>query len=408
MTSADVVSSLKRWGNLTGRGKQIMGRVDKLETPDDNTVKMTFTAPTGVLLDFLALAEAFVLPAEIADAYPKDKLPEDKHIGTGPFKFTEHQVDRFIRLTRYDGYSARSEAPDGTAGKKVAVVDELQIIPVPDDSVRINGVVTGEYHFADTVPPDQYDSLKSNPDVNTWIVKPYYWYCPHFNKKQGLFTDKRLRQAVALSFSAQEAMIAGFGRQEFIRLDASVAAPETVWHSDAGNDVYNHPDTEKAKQILKDAGYSGQTVRWLATKEYAYNFNMANLIKQKMEAIGMKVELVVSDWATLVQNRSKPDVYEIFLTGHSGYSHPATQPFNDKAWPGFWDNAEKDQLVSDMIAEPDQQKQQQIIDKYQALIYEEWPFVKCGDNFLLRASSKKMQGYTNPADWYFWNVGLAK
>lgn len=406
MTSADVVSSLKRWGQLTGRGKQIFGRLDTITAPDPNTVTMTFTKPTGVLLDFLALAEAFILPSEIADAYPKDKLPEDKFIGTGPFKFTERQVDRFIRLTRFDGYQARADAADGAAGKKVAYVDEIQIIPVPDDSVRVNGLVTGEYHFSDSVPPDQYDTLKNDPNTGALIVKPYYWYSPHFNKAQGLFTDKRLRQAVQLAFSQGEALLAGFGRQDFVRFDQSIAAVETAWYSTAGQDIYNKPDIAKAKTLLQEAGYNGETVRWLATKEYTYNFNMADFIRQKLEAIGMKVELVVSDWATLVQNRAKPELYEIFLTGHSGYSHPATQPFNDKSWPGFWDNADKDKLVSDMIAEPDPAKQKQIIDQYQQLIWDEMPFVKCGDNFLVRGLRKEVLGYTNPPDWFFWNVGL--
>ena len=202
-------------------------------------------------------------------------------------------------------------------------------------------------------------------------------------------------------------MVAGFGRRDFIGLDPGVAAPETVWHSGAGEDVYNKMDVEKARALLQQANYNGQPIRWLATKEYFYNFPMADLIKQKMEAIGMKVELVVSDWATLVKNRADPDLYEIFLTGHSGYSHPATQPFNDKGWPGFWDNAEKDKIVGAMTAEPDPAKLKKIVDDYQALIWKEMPFVKCGDNYLLRAIRKQVKGYVNPPDWFFWNVALS-
>ncbi len=35
------------------------------------------------------------------------------------------------------------------------------------------------------------------------------------------------------------------------------------------------------------------------------------------------------------------------------------------------------------------------------------PFVKCGDNFLLRAIRKEVKGYVNPPDWFFWNVALS-
>jgi peptide/nickel transport system substrate-binding protein len=407
MTATDVVASLKRWGTLTGRGRLVSGRLASIEERDPSTVVMTFNQPTGVLLDFLALIEAFVLPAEIADAAGTEALTEEQLIGTGPFRFQERQVDQYIRLVRYDGYAAREDPADGAAGRKVAYLDQLEVIPVPDASVRADGLITGEYHFSEQVEPDQYDTIASDPGIQPLIVKPYYWCSPHFNKRQGLFTDVRLRRAVALAFSAEEAMISGFGREDFFGIQPSVAAPETTWHTEAGNDVYLQDDVEQARALLAEAGYAGQPVRWLTTREYPYNYNIAALVAQRLEAIGMPVELVVSDWATLVENRSKPEVYEIFLTGHSSYSHPATQPFNDKEWPGFWDNAEKDRILSDMLAATDPEQQQGFIDEYQNLIYAEMPFVKCGDYYFLRAARAEVQGYSNFPDWFFWNVGLS-
>ncbi|MGH2530882.1 MAG: ABC transporter substrate-binding protein, partial [Thermomicrobiales bacterium] len=407
LSSADVLASLNRWGEINGRGRLVFGRLDTIEAPDARTITMTFNQPTGVLLSFLARSEALISPAESAEAAGAEAMPEDMLIGTGPFMFQEHQVDQYIRFGRYDGYAPREEAADGWAGKKVAYLDELEIIPVPDDSVRANGVLTGEYHFADTVPPDLYETLQSDSSVQPIIVEPYYWYAPHFNKRQGLFTNPLLRQAVQLAFNQSEAMLAGFGRQEFVRSDPSVSAPETVWHSTAGSEAYDQPDVERARALLEEGGYAGETVRWLATREYSYNFNMADFIKQGMEAIGMTVELVVSDWATLVENRAKPEAYEIFLTGHSSYVHPTTHPFNDKEWPGFWDSAAKDDIIGRMVAETDSEALKGIIDEYTTLIWSEMPFVKCGDNFLLRALRSEVTGYTNPPDWFFWNVGMA-
>ncbi|MDP9371819.1 MAG: ABC transporter substrate-binding protein, partial [Chloroflexota bacterium] len=406
LAAADVVASLRRWGQLSSRGKLIFGRLDGIAATDAATVTMTFKEPTGVLLDFLALSEAFILPAEVADAAGKNKLENNQLIGTGPFMFKEHQVDRYIRLVRFDGYTPREEAPDGVSGKKVAYLDELQLIPVPDESVRVNGLITGEYHFNESVPPDQYDTVRNDQNLTALTVRPNFWYCPHFNKKQGIFTDVRMRQAVVLAFSQAEAMVAGFGRQEFIRLDPGVSAPETVWYSTAGGDVYNKPDPERARALLREAGYNGQTVRWLCTKESIYSYNMSEYIKQKLEAVGMKVELVVSDWATVIKNRANAEGYEVHVTGHSAYAHPALHPFNDKAWPGFWDNAEKDRLVGAMVAEADAARQKQTIDDYQALVWRDMPFVKCGENFALRAARKEVAGYTNTPNWFFWNVAL--
>jgi len=408
LTATDVVASLNRWGTLTGRGRTIFGRMNEIVETDPVTVTMTFNEPTGVLLDFLALIEAFIMPSEIAEAAGGEALTEEQLIGTGPFMFQERQIDQYIRFVRYDGYVPREEEPDGAAGRKVAYLDQIEFVPVPDASVRADGLITGEYQFADSVEPDQFDTLDGDPNVTPIIVKPYYWLATHFNKRQGLFMDERLRKAVSLAFSPDEAMISGFGREDFFRLDPAVAAQESAWYTDAGMEAYQAFDPEQAKALLAEAGYDGTPIRWLTTREYPYNFNAASLIAQRLEEVGMPVELVLSDWATLIQNRSDPTTYEVFMTGHSSYSHPATQPFNDPEWPGFWESEERDRILGEMIAEIDPEAQLERIVEYQELIWTEMPFVKCGDYFFLRAATANVQNYVNFPDWFFWNVGLSE
>ena len=135
-------------------------------------------------------------------------------------------------------------------------------------------------------------------------------------------------------------------------------------------------------------------------------YNMAEFIKQKLDAVGMPVELVVSDWATLIKNRANPEMYEVFITGHPSNQHPVLQVFNDKSWPGFWDSAEKDRLIGAMVAEPDPGKQKQLVDEYQGVIWKEMAFIKCGESFGLRAARKEGKGRVSAAETYYWNVAL--
>lgn len=404
LTAADVVASLNRWGAINGRGRMIFERLDSLSATDDLTVEMAFSVPSGVLVSFLARAEAFITPASIAEAAGENQLTE--FIGTGPFKFEEHLVDQYIRMVRFDDYVPRDEEPDGLAGRKTAFVDQIDFIPVPDESVRANGILSGEYHFGDPLPPDFLDSLEMDPSVEPIVVKPYYWYAPVFNKQKGLFTDPKARKAVQLAFSQSEALKAGFGRDELIRADPSISGEETAWYSTAGADDYDQPDPERAKALLEEAGYAGETIRWITTHEYAYNFNIADFVRQQLEAIGASVELIVSDWATVVQNRSDPDAQEIFLTGFSQYNHPATQPFNDSSWPGFWDSEAKDSAINALIEASDDSALSAAVDQYTETFWTEMPAVKVGDNFVLRAISADVVGYVNMPDWYFWNVGF--
>ena len=406
MDSEDVSASMERWLAIGARGAFIGKRLDSMSTPDKSTLVMKFKEPTGALPIYLSRVEMVVVPADIARKTGKDQFKE--FIGTGPYKFVERQPDRYTRFARFDNYAARSEPGDGWAGGKTAYIDQIDFIPVTEDAVRTDGVTTGEYHFADPIPPDSYETLKANPQLVTYVVKPYYWYVTHFNKKQGPFTDLRMRQAVLKALSLEPIARAGFGKPEFYRIDPGIAAPETPWFfPDVGAEVFNKPNPDEAKQLLREAGYNGEPIRWMATKEYFWNYNQALPIKSQLEAIGMKVDLQVMDWATLVSRRSKPEEYDVFITGHESYGHPLQQPFLDEKWPGFWSNAEKDKIVGDLIAETDDAKAAELVKRLQALIYSDVPFVKLEEGFLLRVGRKELQGYTNPSDFYFWNAWMA-
>jgi peptide/nickel transport system substrate-binding protein len=122
----------------------------------------------------------------------------------------------------------------------VAYLDEIMLIPVLKASLQADGVVTGEYRFVETLEPDQCDDLSTSPGVQALIVKPYYQYGPHFNKKQGMFTNATLRKAAPAAVDLEQIMIAGFGRKDFCRLGPEIAAPETAWFTDVGREAYTY------------------------------------------------------------------------------------------------------------------------------------------------------------------------
>ena len=405
MTSADVVASLRRFTGLANRGKVIAGRLDDIKGRDKHTVVMTFKQPTGRLPLFLASFEGIMMPEEIANKYMKEQLRE--YVGTGPFKFVERQPDRFTKMVRFDNYTVRPGEPNGWVGRKTAYLDEILVIPVPEDSVRADGVITGEYHFGELLNPDSYDSLKSNPSVDAYIVKPYFWSAIHFNKKQGMFTDLKMRKAFKLAIDLEPGWRAAWGKPEFWRLQPAMGAPETPWYTEVTKGDYNKKDPDQAKALLKEAGYKGETVRWLTTKEYSYNYNFALATKPQLEAVGMKVDLQLVDWATLIQRRAKPELWDVFVTGHDTPNHPVLMPFMNPTWPGWWDTPEKNKLYNDLFAEVDDKKANALVEDIERLVMKEVPYVKIGEYFGLRGARKELKGYVNPVHFFFWNCWLA-
>ena len=147
-----------------------------------------------------------------------------EYVGTGPFKLAEWKPDQYIRMVRFDDYKSRSEKPNGYGGGKTAYVDEIRWIPVPEVATRVAQVETGELDFGDDLNLDAYDRLKSNANARPIVSKPYYWLVAVFNKKEGLMTNQKLRQAWQAALDIEPIMknVAG-GKKEFYRMDSSLA-----------------------------------------------------------------------------------------------------------------------------------------------------------------------------------------
>lgn len=405
-TAADAAASLRRWGQVGAQGREVFRRVEQVSEADRYSLTVIFRQPTGLFPEFLAQTGTVMVPAAVAERVGRDRLPDDLCIGTGPFKLLEHIPDRHIRLGRWEKYAPREEAPDGPAGRRTPYLDEVLFIPVPEDTVRADGVVTGEYHFAEGLQLDHYGRLKGTPGVEPLLVMPFGYLGPFFNKKQGLFTDVRLRQAVLFAVDLEHAMLTAFGSKEFIRLGPELAPPETPWYTDAGKEVYNRPDPERARRLMAQAGYAGQPVRWMTTKAYPFHYNLSLSFREQLERAGFKVDLQVLDWAALVNRRSNPELWDVFVTHGVVFEHPAIRSPLSAAWPGWWESERKDRILAALWAEPERERQKQLVRELQQLIWEEVPWVQAGQFAELRAIRKEVLGYQNLPQWFFWNCGF--
>ena len=289
MTAADVVASLGRWGKISTPGKALWKNVEGIEAKDPFTVVLHLKEPSGSLLFGLGRpnAGAAIHPKEVIEAAGDGPIKD--YIGTGPYRFVEHKPDRHIKLARFKDYSARVEAPDGYGGKRTAYVDEILFLPVPDVAVRLAGVETGEYHFAQQIKQDQYDRVKGLSGIDGRVVKPYGWITAVPNHKEGLMASKKIRQAFQAALDMEPIMGAAMGNKDFYRLDGAIFFPEQpAFYSTSGLAAYNQRDKDKARRLLKEAGYAGQPVRWITTREYEWMYKTALVAKQQLERSGSR------------------------------------------------------------------------------------------------------------------------
>ncbi len=406
LTSEDVKASLERWGRIAANGRALFANVVSLTTPDPLTVVIKLREPNGLMLMYLGLSGqgAVIYPKEVIDEAGPGQVK--RYIGTGPYKFVEHMPDRHIRLDRFDGYAARTEDPDGATGRKNAYFDSIFIVPVPDPAVRIAGVKRGEYHFAETVPPDEYDRLRTEADLVPFIAQTATWLTAVFNHRSPLMSNKKIRQAFLASLDQEAVMRASYGNPRFWRIDPGLMPREHYLWTDAGKEYVSQKNPARARQLLTEAGYKGEPIRWVTTMEYVAYGTTAQVVKPMLERAGFTVDLQVVDWATVVSRRARPDLYDVFSTAFGFVPDPVFMLALNPAWPGWYDNRDMNAMMTLMRRHSDPKVRHELWNRMQKLWYEDAGTIKFGDYFLLHLHRKELKGYVNIPTHVWWNAWL--
>ncbi len=239
LTADDVVASVNRWGKVNPQAAAPYGAVDTVQAAASDTVVIKMKTPFAPFLGFLALAGACgIMPKEVIDGIGPGGLKQ--YVGTGPYKFVEWAPDRYVHLTRFDQYAARTDPASLFAGRKEALADDIFYYPVTQVATRVAGVQSGDYDIADGINQDAYVPLKADPRVTVGLL-PGYYLIFFLNKKQGLMTNQKLRQAVEVALDMQPIMQATFGDPQLYSLDASLYPKGTPWYTTAGATLVQRP-----------------------------------------------------------------------------------------------------------------------------------------------------------------------
>lgn len=393
MKAADVIASLNRWAEISGLGASVLAATKEVVEVDDYNIEFQMNEPLGSFAVLLARQNQGlgIYPASVVEGAGSEPL--DTFIGTGPYKFVERQADRYIRFARFDDYVGNEGALSGYSGKKYAYLDEIEFIPVPDEAARIAGLQAGDYHYLESIIPDQFNALQDDPNVSVAIGPPGGWEVLVLNTAEGMMTDLKMRQAFQAAIAVEPILQASQG-EGFFRIDPGFMEQETVWHSTVSEELYNRADPDTARQLLEEAGYDGTPLRFLTTQEYQDQYNTAVVAQQQLEEAGFTVELQVTDWATVIANRAQKGLWEIFTTGFSFRPDPVGMPpISGCEWPGWWCTDAKVEVVGRLQGETDFDARYAALEELQTLWYEEVPGIKLGDSFSIEAMSPSLKNF---------------
>lgn len=407
MTAEDVVASMNRWKEGPGGRGQFEDA--SFEAEDDYTVVLTMPEPLSTAVSSIAQGSssfAAIMPKESIENADEVSVKTEDLFGTGPFKLEEWKQDQYIHLTKFDDYVGIDEPADGLFGKKEALVDDIYFEIVTDPSTRVAGLQSGQYDIAQEVPYDNADQLENDENIINNIIPGAGTLIMFTNKKVGTFADVKAREALATLIDIEEIMMAAFTDPKYYALNHNMMMPhqEEQWYSDEGKDKYNVNDPEKAKALFEEAGYDGEELTIMTSRDYEFMYNAAVVLQSELESIGVKVKLDVYDWATLLENMTNEDAYDINMIWLGYKPEPTSHHFLNTAISGWTDSDELTELMEKFRSQPTLEDAKPVYDELQAWFYDYIPATKIGDYHRVDSTRNTVDNYQYSDRMILWNV----
>jgi len=415
MDADDVVASFRRWLEINNGGQLVAPYFDEVEKLDQYNIRFKFDEVYAPFLNILASPvsnQKFVVRAEeVIEEFGTDVI--DRHVGTGPYKYEEWVPDQKLVLTRFEDYSPSPRKGSFFAGERIPYLDKIVFNFIPDAQVRVSGVQTGQFHFAEEVPRDQYQIFKMDKNIENVIIYPDRMSMLIFNNAEAPLDNKYARQAIAYALDFEELGYAMIGDPQFWRLEAALHEEGNPWHvPDAGEGIYGVYDPEKAKELLDRAGYDGEPLVILSGQDNEMERQGAIAIQDQLEKIGIEVELQLFDRPTVVERRAKKEGWHMHL---SPFIKIVPDPQIHQGWTGTnkwisnWDSEESqemDQIFAEMLKEVDQEQRYKIMEKMQKKLWDAVPYFNILDYSRLHIRRTELKNFQSGWQPFFWNTYL--
>jgi peptide/nickel transport system substrate-binding protein len=415
----DCVPSIRRWAQRDTFGQALWAVVDELVALDDRRFRFRLKKPFPHLALAMGKSQnpAFVMPARLAATDPFQQVREA--IGSGPFRFVANEWNPGQRAvwTRNADYVPRQEPVDGLAGGRVPRLERVEWTIITDPATAASAMVTGEQDYWEYPLHDLLPLLRRSREivVDQRLQEGTYAIC-RFNHLHAPFNNLRVRRAFAMAIDQRDYMRAVAGNEA----DAW-AACEGVFtcgsslSSDLGSEILKTRNIDRAKAELAASGYNGEKVVLMAPGDYP-QINAISLVSADiLRRLGMNLELIATDWGTLVQRRANREPVErggwsMIHTTSSGtdVAVPAIHLFlranGRDAWFGWPTDERIEQLRDAWLDAATEAESKRIGAELNQRAMEVLPYVPLGFYWQPSAWRRNVTGAFRTPTTVFWNM----
>ena len=263
------------------------------------------------------------------------------------------------------------------------------------------------------VTPDQYLNQTTDDEFYKRNTKAYgnEWTEFHFiwNTKQPMFSDKRVRQALAYAFDHEELL-----KKLRYGLDApctGIFNPASRWYAMGKIKPYQR-DVKKAEQLLEEADWidhDGDGIRDKIIDGKKVNFefsvlvtpkqdriDICNLLRQNLDEIGIICNIQSLEFPVLIEKMEKRN----FQAAFGGWGTGTDPDTSDNIWGtdkernyANYFNPEVDRLYAEGRAEFDDAKRPEYYQRIQEILFEDQPYMWLFYQNSYYAFNKDLRGY---------------
>ena len=356
----------KRFAFFDTVDKESVPHIQSINTPDPLTVEFNIARPS---LRNQLLSNLVAIPI-----IPEGTVEQQRSnpVGSGPFKFVAFdQSQNTVDLEAFADYF--EGAPS---------IPKLRVKTIPDASALQAELQTGGVDIApmpSNLPPDTMNALKGLENLNVQQFNGSNIQYIGLNTQSAPLDKVQIRQAIGYAIDREKII------KELLSGQGNIAhsiLPESSWAYTPGVQ-YNY-DPERAKQLIKEAGYNNEPIKFKYSAGSAATNSYAQAIHSSLMAVGLNVQIETLDSSTLRSQLSQGQFQLNTGVWVGGNQDPIflKDLFTTAKIPGEgvsccnrsrYSNPEVDKLIEAATTEVDQERAKQLYQQAWEIISRDLP-----------------------------------
>lgn len=389
VTSADVVYSFSRLLKMNQAAAANLKRVgynaenvdNLVSAPDEKTVRIELSGQTTseLLLYRLAMVIASVVDSKELKSHEVDgdwgnAWLRTNSAGSGPFTLNRWSPNEIIILEANKDYVA------GSPKMRRVIVRH-----VPESQVERLMLERGDIDIASALTASDLATFNNKEGFQIQRVPTGGFYVLSMNAGKEPLSNPKVREAIAygIDYKGMEKTIMGpYGRARTVPVPENFeyAIPSPDWKL----------DVEKAKSLLKEAGYENGFTLNLKTIAQTPRIDLATAIQASLSQVGIKVNIQQGNGSDVIAAHRARD-FDLLIPQTGAYmpnvlgamEQFSSNPDNSLAannagnfvWRSAWDIPELTALTAKASLEPDAKKRGEIYTQMQEMFVAQKPAV---------------------------------